>query len=193
MSSSASVVYTYTGNTFTNIQDSDPPAGTFTTNDFVSISFVVPELLTDLRLPILISPTSFTASNGRITLTNTSPLTLDTIRVATDSSGLITGWHISLAKGGSDLQVGEQSDQILTGFNTAFSEGDGGNRIECTERDAADEQCFNFFLDFGSNTNNPGTWSLSTVPVPAAAWLFGSGLLGLVGIARKKTTLSETT
>jgi len=28
--------------------------------------------------------------------------------------------------------------------------------------------------------------SLTTVPVPAAAWLFGSGLLGLVGIARRK-------
>lgn len=27
----------------------------------------------------------------------------------------------------------------------------------------------------------------SAVPVPAAAWLFGSGLLGLVGIARRKT------
>lgn len=28
----------------------------------------------------------------------------------------------------------------------------------------------------------------SPVPVPAAVWLFGSGLLGLLGIARKKTT-----
>jgi len=27
----------------------------------------------------------------------------------------------------------------------------------------------------------------AVVPVPAAAWLFGSGLLGLVGIARRKT------
>jgi hypothetical protein len=26
----------------------------------------------------------------------------------------------------------------------------------------------------------------STVPVPAAAWLFGSGLLGLIGVARRK-------
>ena len=28
--------------------------------------------------------------------------------------------------------------------------------------------------------------NVSPVPVPAAAWLFGSGLLGLVGIARRK-------
>ena len=29
---------------------------------------------------------------------------------------------------------------------------------------------------------------ISSVPVPAAVWLFGSGLLGLVGVARKKTS-----
>ncbi|MDT8282598.1 MAG: VPLPA-CTERM sorting domain-containing protein, partial [Gammaproteobacteria bacterium] len=29
--------------------------------------------------------------------------------------------------------------------------------------------------------------SVSAVPIPAAAWLFGSGLLGLVGVARRKT------
>ena len=29
--------------------------------------------------------------------------------------------------------------------------------------------------------------SVSPVPIPAAVWLFGSGLLGLVGVARRKT------
>lgn len=29
-------------------------------------------------------------------------------------------------------------------------------------------------------------FSVTTVPVPAAAWLFGSGLLGLVGVARRR-------
>lgn len=29
--------------------------------------------------------------------------------------------------------------------------------------------------------------TVSTVPVPAAVWLFGSGLLGLVGVARRKS------
>ena len=35
-----------------------------------------------------------------------------------------------------------------------------------------------------------GAWTIngtvSAIPVPAAAWLFGSGLLGLVGIARRR-------
>lgn len=30
------------------------------------------------------------------------------------------------------------------------------------------------------------TYSVTSVPVPAAAWLLGSGLLGLVGVARRK-------
>ena len=37
-----------------------------------------------------------------------------------------------------------------------------------------------------SADNNHGHWLVSTVPIPAAVWLFGSGLLGLVGVARRK-------
>jgi len=46
--------------------------------------------------------------------------------------------------------------------------------------------------EFTANTAEGSTtfsWSSSTVsavPVPAAVWLFGSGLLGLIGIARRK-------
>ena len=31
-----------------------------------------------------------------------------------------------------------------------------------------------------------GAYNVSTVPVPAAVWLFGSGLIGLVGVARRR-------
>jgi hypothetical protein len=33
---------------------------------------------------------------------------------------------------------------------------------------------------------------VNAVPVPAAVWLFGSGLLGLVGVAKRKTALNQT-
>ena len=39
---------------------------------------------------------------------------------------------------------------------------------------------------FGSVTYTIQVESLAAVPVPAAVWLFGSGLLGLVGMARRK-------
>lgn len=35
-------------------------------------------------------------------------------------------------------------------------------------------------------------YSPSAVPVPAAVWLFGSGLLGLIGVARRKMAQAET-
>ncbi len=38
----------------------------------------------------------------------------------------------------------------------------------------------------GSYSSLSGQSYLTTVPIPAAAWLFGSGLLGLIGVARKK-------
>jgi len=39
---------------------------------------------------------------------------------------------------------------------------------------------------FGAETTSSVYSSVSAVPVPAAAWLFGSGLFGLVGAARRK-------
>jgi hypothetical protein len=40
-------------------------------------------------------------------------------------------------------------------------------------------------LDYGDIT--PATYDFgATVPVPAAVWLFGSGLIGLIGLARRK-------
>jgi hypothetical protein len=39
------------------------------------------------------------------------------------------------------------------------------------------------------HTNRPFYFKLSSasiVPFPAAAWLFGSGLIGLIGVARRK-------
>jgi hypothetical protein len=45
----------------------------------------------------------------------------------------------------------------------------------------------------GANTNAVvGTFSLapSAVPVPAAVWMFGSGLLGLLGASRRKALVA---
>jgi len=41
-------------------------------------------------------------------------------------------------------------------------------------------------LVIGTNGTTNSAIAVSAVPVPAAIWLFGSGLLGLVGIARRK-------
>ena len=41
------------------------------------------------------------------------------------------------------------------------------------------------YIDIGSG-NSMTVTAINTVPVPAAIWLFGSGLLGLIGISRRK-------
>ena len=48
-------------------------------------------------------------------------------------------------------------------------------------------------LDYGFDLGNGSksvrlTYVANPVPIPAAVWLFGSGLLGLIGIIRKKVT-----
>jgi hypothetical protein len=40
-----------------------------------------------------------------------------------------------------------------------------------------------------SDVNFSNIETLNIVPIPAAAWLFGSGLIGLIGIARRKKTV----
>jgi len=44
---------------------------------------------------------------------------------------------------------------------------------------------FSFGIN-GTGVTANATTSVSAVPVPAAVWLFGSGLIGLVGVARRK-------
>lgn len=44
---------------------------------------------------------------------------------------------------------------------------------------------FRGFINIGSG-NSMHVTSVSNIPIPAAVWLFGSGLLGLVGVARRK-------
>lgn len=46
-----------------------------------------------------------------------------------------------------------------------------------------------FDAGFGYMKGNWQEFTVTAVPVPAAAWLFGSGLLGLAGIARRKTAV----
>ena len=52
----------------------------------------------------------------------------------------------------------------------------------------------NGYQDTFNKTNSLNAWAvysgdvsaISAVPVPGAVWLFGSGLIGLIGIARRK-------
>ncbi|BAZ93192.1 fructose-1-phosphate kinase [Thiohalobacter thiocyanaticus] len=101
-----------------------------------------------------------------------------------------TEWNTSFAPGCSlgdcegvspsgALPLVEDTDANLNEFAQGDGVGIGGNPM-------ADGpfQGFNANFDITAMTNIQVT--PSAIPVPAAVWLFGSGLLGLVGVARRR-------
>ena len=77
------------------------------------------------------------------------------------------------------------TDGQLLGFNTMDIECNPMLPINCT-----DAESFYLALDEAINTgkkklNTTGV-AITTVPVPAAVWLFGSGLMGLAGMAHRR-------
>ena len=92
---------------------------------------------------------------------------------------------------GGDAQASDQmandAAETLFGFRTAtgndlinFFIKTGGGNSPVDGRFYIDDIYLEDTDDI--NLNNP----VSAVPIPAAAWLFGSGLLGLIGIARRR-------
>ena len=88
---------------------------------------------------------------------------------------------------GSFVGVLGAGPMVMTNFNTAgttlgnlFPLVDDG--IAGSPMTTAPFPGFNAGFDFTSITAT----NVPQVPVPAAAWLFGSGLLGLVGVARRR-------
>jgi hypothetical protein len=85
--------------------------------------------------------------------------------------------------GGPLFPNGDSS--VWTTYNFSFTVGpdsSGGITLQFNAACGADANCVsNYFVD-----NVSIKADVSAVPVPAAVWLFGSGLLGLIGVARRK-------
>jgi hypothetical protein len=177
----SATVYTYTGNPYTFIDDDPVPIGSYDMTMRVTGSFTVNNTLPgglslqDISANLL----NFSFSDGR-----NSPLTdanahADSFEVATDASGALTQWRISITEpfplsattiiNISTLNVAPftsklQNDEARTIACTAVdSKG-------CSTEDGADDAIAHFV---------PGTWTVVT-PLPTALPLFASGLVGLL-------------
>lgn len=85
----------------------------------------------------------------------------------------IGGWQLDL----ETLVVGSSGDVLAldgTGFVSNLDPGLGFDKTAVV------------WSFTGNDIGTSYSMTITAVPVPAAVWLFGSGLLGLVGVARRK-------
>jgi hypothetical protein len=85
------VTYHYSGNHFTDVQ------GLYTTLESVQGSFTLSSPLPPNLSGVTITPTSFSFSDGIVTITNSSVgLFINSFTVSTNSAGQITAWNIDV-------------------------------------------------------------------------------------------------
>jgi hypothetical protein len=167
-SANASVVYTYIGNDFTS---ADAP---YSTSDYVSISLTFSAALGD-NLPYShVVPTSFSISNGLVTITSANDLAAPNsygtpfFAVSTDNNGAILNWNVA------DIQAGP--GQYIDSRNFSGSILD----VTLLTPDAYGNE---------ASVDDPGTWTVT--PLPAALPLFATGLGVICVLAWRRKRKTE--
>lgn len=184
---SATTIYEYNGNPYTQFLDQTPPDGSY--NNTMSLSgYFTTENPIAPNSPwstITSDVISYSFSDGRNTLTDENSIDGHfSVFLSTDSLGNIFEWSISVREFPVPYEVG--------GWIFAM---DSQRRVGDTQQDAASTRLLyeshgNVSYITRSDTGwsyNPGVWSFSTdpIPEPGTMLLFGSGLIGLVGFRRK--------
>jgi hypothetical protein len=166
-SAKADTTYTYTGNQFNQF------AGTAACPPECSLSgffTVAAPLISNLNSASFV-PLTFSFTDGITTFTETTALSFDFVGVGTDSAGNINSWNIDF--NATSCSVG----------NCFFSSTNPPGCIGCSVLDGSFSP-----TQFATIQNSPGTWTMSTSPVPEPGTLvlFGSGLISIVGFARRR-------
>lgn len=159
MPARADVIYTYTGNDFTNT------FSPYNTNDSITGYFTVSQPLGDNLSEESISPLAFSFTDTVDTVTNSDSYSQEILYISTNAEGDISGWEISLILSGSNVRI-QTSDAYGESLDSV-ADSSGA---------------------YGSISSDPGTWAVST-PEPSAALLLGTALLGLMCVYRRRKNL----
>jgi hypothetical protein len=173
----ASVVYSYAGNPFNSFSS----ATSYSSSNLITGTVVLENLLqaNSTSQPTILS---FSFTDGVQTLTE-ADAAIDIFEFTTDGDS-ITNWRVSLQTFPAPLVRGDVV-QIIRTYNWDVDVKDAGNRQTVA---AMIGNTPIFRVDSGERLTTTGLWvgDVAIVPLPATAWLFGSGLLGLIGLARHK-------
>jgi hypothetical protein len=162
----AEAIYTYTGNPFTSIDFSEEGIPGLTNplsySDFVSGEFTVGSPLPD-NFNGSVLPNQVSFSNGVFTL-DASLLSL--LAIQTSDTGAIIAWDIVLDLTGVPVEdnISTSNSGDSTSFNFATTAGESFD---------------------GSNSGNPGKWSVAITPLPSSLPLFACGLFLLPLLRRR--------
>ena len=178
----ATTVYSYEGNTFTNFLGPGP----WDTTSKVTASITMSSELGPNLNNSFVTPLSWTLSDGVLPITEATA-TASVFRFSTNAFGDITAWNVDVGEyiTGTPSQ-GDTEHQIVTHYNLVVFDlaNDGAvGRLYDATAGWIQVEAGNFSSD---PATTQGTWTATVVPIPAAAWLFGSGLIGLIGVARTK-------
>jgi len=115
------------------------------------------------------------------------------IRYESDTHRQNTVVSNSLTDGVNAIQLGTGGIAIggtaLFESNSITLWGESNNVVSMLDVNLCADNYWDY-VDNAQFCGNLASWtasSVSAVPVPAAVWLFGSGLIGLMGVARRKT------
>jgi hypothetical protein len=155
----ATAIIFYTGNDFTSF------TRPYTGNDKVTATLTLASPLGPSLNLASVTPVSFTLSDGRQTITQSTPgIIVEMFVFSTDAFGSPTDWNVEV--GSPDVIIGTKNIQD-------FSDNGAVTIVK------------------GIVNNNPGTWAPNTaatspIPEPSTISVLAAGLLSLVFLWRRR-------
>jgi hypothetical protein len=162
----ADTVYTYTGNQFNFLLGTACPP-----ECNISGSFTLPSPIGDNVTGAFVTPTSFSFSDGLMTITQANATGFSFDHISTNSSGVIVGWNM---------------EWMTAGYKMFSSTSPPG----CTGCSVIDVTFNNAITIEAAIPNDPGRWTTTTtsvVPEPSTLALFATGLVGVLTRRRLKS------
>jgi len=158
---SATAVYTYTGNDFTSV------TSPYTTSMSVTASMTLTNPIgpNQTNVDETSNLVAISLADGVHSLSLTTPnIEVTTATFTTDSAGNITSWNVLLGVfvGVSPPVISTENDQTLVQDTGAFLNGPSG-----------------------AVANDPGVWTLVSVPEPSSVVLLALGLVAMAGSRRR--------